>query len=316
MLDLGYHVFGLIRGHDNPKAAAVRAICPEIRLIRGDVLDQVSLIRALQEAEPDEVYNLAAVSAVPISWEQAELVSQINGLGVWRLLEAIRICGFKECRFWQASSAEVFGDIDRCPQNEETPFRPRNPYGIAKTYAHLVVRNYREQKGMYAVNGILYPHESTRRSEEFVTRKLTRAAAKIRLGLQPSVAIGNPDAVRDWGYAPDYVRAYHLMLRQEEPEDLVIGSGEVHSIRELLEIAFGRVGLRWEEHVVQDPRFWRPPERFPFRSDPSRAEARLEWKRTRSFREMIEEMTDYDLAELSETSAAVPPRPCGDGGGE
>ncbi len=307
LISLGYQVFGLVRGHDNPKLRGVREIVPDIEFVGGDLLDHVSLIRAVEQAAPDELYNLAAISAVPISWQQSELVSQINGLGVWRLLEALRITGRTRTRFFQASSAEVFGDVDRCPQDESTPIRPRNPYGIAKLYAHEVVRNYRDHFGMFAVNGILYPHESLRRSEEFVTRKITRAAARIKLGMQKELGIGNLQAQRDWGYAPDYVRAYHLMLQHDMPEDFVIGSGVMHTIEDVLRIAFSRVGLDWCEYVKVDPRFYRKPEQFPMRSDAGKAREKLGWEPRVTVEQMIQMMVDYDLNDLAgEGSAPVP----------
>lgn len=298
LIEQGYTVHGLVRGHDNPKVDAIRKLVPGLEFIGGDLVDLVSLIRVLEQTRPDEIYNLAAISAVPISWQQAELVTQVNALGVWRLLEAIRIVTGSSTRFFQASSAEIFGDVDRCPQDETTPIRPRNPYGIAKVFAHQVVTNYRDQYGLFAVNGILYPHESLRRSPEFVTRKVTRAAAKIKLGLQQELSIGNLLAQRDWGYAPDFVRAYHLMLQQDEPTDLVLGTGEVHSIEQLLDFAFSRVGLAWGDYTKVDPKFFRPPERFPMRSDPSKARALLGWQPTVSFAEMIGMMVDADLQEL------------------
>lgn len=305
LASLGYKVFGMLRGHDNPKARGVRDIAPDIEFVSADLLDMVSLIRAIETIRPDEVYNLAAISAVPISWQQSELVTQINALGVWRLLEALRITGCTQARFFQASSAEVFGDVDRTPQDESTPIRPRNPYGIAKLYAHQVVTNYRDHFGMYACNGILYPHESLRRSEEFVTRKITRAAARIKLGLQKELGIGNIQAQRDWGYAPDYVRAYHLMLQQETAEDFVLGSGVVHTIEDVLRIAFGRVELDWQEYTKIDPRFYRKPEQFPMQSDPTKAREKLGWEPHVTFEQMIQMMVDFDLNDLA-GEAGVP----------
>src|SRR5213596_1751008 len=252
LLAQGYEVWGLVRGQSNPRVRRVRELLGEIRLVRGDLLDQGSLIAAVERVQPDEVYNLAAISYVPMSWQQAELTGEVTGLGVLRVLEAIRVCsgisasrtpGRGQIRFYQASSSEMFGMVAESPQTERTAFHPRSPYGVAKTYGHFLTQNYRESYGMFAVSGILFNHESPRRGSEFVTRKISDGAARIKLGLARELRLGNLDARRDWGYAGDYVRAMWLMLQQDEPEDYVVASGEDHSVRELVRCAFDHVGL-------------------------------------------------------------------------
>ncbi len=288
----GYEVFGLVRGANNPKLALVEEIIPTVELLEGDLRDLPSLIAALEISQPDEVYNFAAISFVGLSWKQAELTAEITGMGVLRLLEAIRIHtqnDMSKVRFYQASSAEMFG-------KENTAFHPRSPYGVAKAFGHHLTVNYRESYNAYACSGILYNHESPRRGHEFVTRKVTRAVARIALGLQDSVSLGNLDARRDWGFAGDYVEAMWLMLQQGQPDDYVIATGETHSIRELLAAAFERVGIAdWEPLVVQDPRFFRPVEAEQLVGDPSKAHNQLGWKPKVAFAELVEMMVDADM---------------------
>jgi GDPmannose 4,6-dehydratase len=277
-------------------------------VVGGDLLDQGSLISALETVQPDEVYNLGAISFVPVSWSQAELTAEVTGVGVLRMLEAVRIVSGvgrvgssahePAIRFYQASSSEMFGKVRQTPQNELTPFHPRSPYGVAKTYGHYITQNYRESYGLFAVSGILFNHESPRRGVEFVSRKVTRSAARIKLGLDSELRLGNLDAQRDWGFAGDYVRAMHLMLQAPEPEDYVVGMGETHSVRELVELAFAAVGLPWERYVRADPRFVRPAEVDVLTADPTRAREQLGWKPTVSFEELVRMMVESDLREL------------------
>jgi GDPmannose 4,6-dehydratase len=279
---------------------------PDLELIEGDLLDQGSLISAMQRVAPDEVYNLAAISFVPVSWNQAELTGEITGLGVLRMLEAIRIVegvsptgGAQtregRIRFYQASSSEMFGKVRETPQNERTPFHPRSPYGVSKVYGHYITVNYRESYGMHASSGILFNHESPRRGLEFVTRKITNAAARIKLGKHRELLLGNLDARRDWGFAGDYVRAMHLMLQQPDGDDFVIGTGETHSVREFVEAAFQHVGLKWEDHVRTDPRFVRPAEVEQLTADASKARSTLGWEPDTSFPELVAMMVEADL---------------------
>jgi GDPmannose 4,6-dehydratase len=274
--------------------------------VQGDLLDQASLVSALQEVRPNEIYNLAAQSFVPTSWNQPVLTGEFTGLGVTRMLEAIRQVD-PSVRFYQASSSEMFGKVREVPQTELTPFHPRSPYGVAKAYGHFLTVNYRESYGIYAVSGILFNHESPRRGLEFVSRKVTDAAARISLGLATELPMGNLDSHRDWGYAGDYVRAMWLMLQQPEPSDYVIASGIAHSVRELCRIAFERVGLDYQHHVTVDPALYRPAEVDHLRGDPSRAKAVLGWEPTVPFAELIEMMVDADVAghrEMLRRSAA------------
>jgi GDPmannose 4,6-dehydratase len=295
----GYEVFGLVRGQSNPKIATVEKIIPSIQLCEGDLTDLPSLIGAMELAQPDEVYNLGAISFVGLSWKQAELTGEITGMGVLRVLEAIRIHtqnDMGKVRFYQASSSEMFGKVREVPQTEGTPFHPRSPYGVAKTFGHYMTVNYRESYGAYACSGILFNHESPRRGYEFVTRKVTRAVARISLGLQETISLGNLEARRDWGFAGDYVDAMWRMLQQPEPDDYVIATNETHSIRELLDVAFKRVGIDdWEKLVVQDPRFFRPAEVDLLIGDPSKAKDKLGWTPKVAFTQLIEMMVDNDL---------------------
>jgi len=296
----GYEVFGLVRGQSNPKVATVERIIPGVQLLEGDLTDLSSLISAVEISQPDEVYNLGAISFVGLSWKQAELTGETTGMGVLRILEALRITAGSDVsrmRFYQASSSEMFGKVRETPQRETTPFHPRSPYGVAKCFGHYLTVNYRESYGMFACSGMLFNHESPRRGIEFVTRKVTRGVARIALGLQDSITLGNLESRRDWGFAGDYVEAMWRMLQQDSPEDYVVATGETHSIRELLEAAFARVGIDdWTPYVKQDPRFFRPAEVDLLVGDPSKAMDQLEWKPTVTFTDLVDMMVDADLA--------------------
>lgn len=295
LLDRGYTVYGLVRGQNNPRLENVARLCPGIEFVEGDLLDHSSLVAALESSQPTEVYNLGAISFVGLSFKQALLTGEITGLGVVRMLEAIRAVNAK-IRFYQASSSEMFGKVRETPQTELTPFHPRSPYGVAKVYGHYITVNYRESYDMFACSGILFNHESPRRGLEFVTRKITNAVAKIKLGLQKELALGNLDSQRDWGFAGDYVEAMYLMLQQDEPDDFVISTGETHSVREFLEIAFGHVGLHYQDHVVSDPRFLRPAEVDLLIGDAAKARTKLKWEPKVGFDELVRMMVDSDLA--------------------
>jgi GDPmannose 4,6-dehydratase len=325
LLAQGYRVCGLIRGQNNPKRERLEVLFPDLELVDGDLLDQGSLIGAVQRVQPDEVYNLAAISFVPVSWNQAELTGDITGLGVLRMLEAVRIVegvtspngGPKagRIRCYQASSSEMFGKVRETPQSERTPFYPRSPYGVAKVYGHYITVNYRESYGMHASSGILFNHESPRRGLEFVTRKISNAVARIKLGKQQELLLGNLDARRDWGFAGDYVRAMHLMLQQTEPDDYVVGTGEAHTVREFVEVAFGHVGLDWQRYVRTDPRFMRPTEVDQLTADATKARQVLGWTPEISFQRLVTMMVDADLelqtAAASTAIAAPTPVPAG-----
>jgi len=298
LVSLGYEVHGLIRGQNNPRAAIVRRIVPALQLVEGDLHDQSSLISALEATHPDEVYNLGAISFVALSFKQAINTGEITGLGVTRMLDAIRVVN-PAIRFYQASSSEMFGKVRETPQTELTPFHPRSPYGVAKVYGHYITVNYRESYGMFAVSGILFNHESPRRGLEFVTRKITDGVARIKLGLETELRLGNIDSQRDWGFAGDYVRAMHLMLQQDEPDDYVVATGETHSVRELLELAFGHVGLRWQDHVVVDDRFLRPADVAMLVGDAGKAQRLLGWKPTVAFPELVAMMVESDLGAVA-----------------
>lgn len=303
LLGLGYQVWGMVRGQANPRKSRISRLMSDLSFVYGDLMDQGSLVSAVDTVQPDEVYNLGAISFVPMSWQQAELVTEINGMGVLRMLEAIRIVSGLDksrtsggqIRFYQASSSEMFGKVAETPQHETTLFHPRSPYGVAKTYGHFITRNYRESFGMYGVSGILFNHESPRRGTEFVTRKITLAAANIKLGRQEKLCLGNLDAVRDWGFAGDYVRAMHLMLQQDQPTDYVVGTGQTHTVEEVARIAFEAVGLHWRDHVVIDPSLVRPAEVETLCADPSRAHAELGWYPTVSLEELIQMMVESDV---------------------
>jgi GDPmannose 4,6-dehydratase len=299
----GYQVFGLVHGQANPKIDMVQAENPALELVEGDLRDLSSLIAVVEQVQPDEVYNLGAISFVQLSFKQAELTAEITGLGVLRMLEAIRIVGGTDhnpMRFYQASSSEMFGKVRETPQNEATPFHPRSPYGVAKVFGHYTTMNYREAYGIHASSGILFNHEGPRRGLEFVTRKVTNAVARIKLGLQEDISLGNLESSRDWGYAGDYVEAMWMMLQQDEPDDYVIATGETHSIRDLLTAAFAHAEIDdWERYVKQDPRFMRPAEVDLLFGDASKAHAKLGWKPRVSFEELVRMMYENDLKEES-----------------
>jgi GDPmannose 4,6-dehydratase len=299
LLKQGYEVIGMVRRTSTVNFARIQHIQDEVTLTQGDLLDQGSLISLLQEHRPEEVYNLAAQSFVPTSWNQPVFTGAVTGLGVTRMLEAIRTVD-KHIRFYQASSSEMFGKVREVPQNESTPFYPRSPYGVAKVYGHWITVNYRESYDLHATSGILFNHESPRRGLEFVTRKVTYGVAKIKLGLADDLHLGNLDSRRDWGYALDYVQAMWMMLQQPEPDDYVIATGETHSIRELCEEAFGYVDLDWQEYVKQDPRFMRPAEVDLLVGDAGKASRVLGWEPRTTFRGLIRLMVDADIALLKE----------------
>lgn len=299
LLEQGYEVVGMVRRTSTVTFSRIAHIQEQLTLVSGDVLDEPSMIAILQEYRPSEVYNLAAQSFVPTSWQQPVFTGEVTALGVTRLLDAIRNVD-PAIRFYQASSSEMFGKVRETPQNETTPFYPRSPYGVAKVYGHWITINYRESYGLHATSGILFNHESHRRGLEFVTRKISFGAARIKLGLDQELPLGNLDSRRDWGYAGDYVRALWLMLQQDEPDDYVIATGETHSVRELCEIAFDHVGLDWQQYVVQNERFMRPAEVDLLVGDASKAGHVLGWEPTVSFRELIQMMVEADLEELEE----------------
>jgi GDPmannose 4,6-dehydratase len=296
----GYDVYGMIKGQNNPRATKLQEEMPFVELISGDLADLPSLVAALQQAQPDEVYNLGAISFVALSFSQAELTANITGLGVLRMLEAIRMVGGTRdnpIRFYQASSSEMFGEVRETPQTELTPFHPRSPYGCAKVFGHDIVVNYRESYGLHASSGILFNHEGPRRGIEFVTRKVTNAAARISLGLQHELVMGNLDSKRDWGYAGDYVKGMWLMLQQDEPDDYVLATGETHSIEELVVRAFAEVGIDdWQKYVRQDPKFFRPAEVDLLIGDASKAKEKLGWEPEVDFPALVKMMVENDLA--------------------
>jgi GDPmannose 4,6-dehydratase len=295
----GYEVFGMIKGQNNPRAELLRDEFPYVELVSGDLTDLPSLVSTLERAQPTEVYNLGAISFVHFSWTQAELTANTTGLGVLRMLEAIRMVGGSQnnpIRFYQASSSEMFGKVREVPQTEMTPFHPRSPYGCAKVFGHDITVNYRESYGLYACSGILFNHEGPRRGLEFVTRKISNAVARIKLGVQQDISLGNLDAKRDWGYAGDYVKAMWLMLQQDEPDDYVVATGETHSIEEFLELAFAEVGISdWHPYVVQDPRFFRPAEVDLLIGDPTKAKKQLGWVPEVDFPQLVKMMVENDL---------------------
>ena len=297
LLEQGYEVFGLVRRSSTVTFSRIEHIQDRITLISGDMLDQTSMQTALQECEPQEVYNLAAQSFVQTSWTQPVFTGDVTALGVTRILSAIRQIN-PDIRFYQASSSEMFGKVREVPQCESTPFYPRSPYGVAKVYGHWITVNFRESYGMHATSGILFNHESPRRGIEFVTRKVTHNVAKIKLGMAEEIRLGNLDSRRDWGFAGDYVKAMWLMLQQDQPDDYVVATGETHSVQELVETAFGYVGLDWHDFVVQDPRFMRPAEVDLLVGDPSKVGQVLGWEPKVTFTELIQMMVDADLALL------------------
>ena len=301
LLSKGYEVYGLIRGQNNPKLDLVRATVPDVKLLTGDLLDLSSLLRAMEHSRPDEVYNLAAISYVAYSWENAMLTADVTGKGVLNVLEAVRLYAHDDpsrVRFYQASSSEMFGKVQEVPQRETTLLWPRSPYGVAKVFGHYMTINYRESYGMHASSGILFNPESPRRGPEFVTRKVTQAVARITLGAQQEIVMGNLDAKRDWGFAGDYVDAMWRMVQQDEPGDYVVATGETHSIRELLDVAFAAVGIDdWSGYVRQDPAFMRPAEVELLIGDPTKAREALGWEPRVGFAELITMMVENDVAE-------------------
>lgn len=301
LLAKGYEVYGLVRGQNNPKIELVQRLVPDVRLLTGDLMDMSSLLRALAEARPDEVYNLGAISFVAYSWENAQLTTDVTGKGVLNMLEAVRLhegADVGRVRFYQASSSEMFGKVQEVPQRESTLLWPRSPYGVAKVFGHYMTINYRESYGMHASSGILFNHESPRRGPEFVTRKVSQAVARISLGLQQDLSLGNLEARRDWGFAGDYVEAMWRMLQQDEADDYVVATGETHSIRELLDVAFARVGIDdWEPYVRLDPRFVRPAEVDLLIGDATKAREKLGWQPQVGFADLVGMMVDHDLAE-------------------
>ena len=306
LLDKGYEVYGLVRGQNNPKLPLLQQTLPDLHVLTGDLLDLSSLMRALAGSSPDEVYNLGAISFVAYSWENAHLTTDVTAKGVLNMLEATRLhagSDLSRVRFYQASSSEMFGKVQQVPQTEETLLWPRSPYGVAKVFGHYMTINYRESYGMHASSGILFNHESPRRGPEFVTRKVTRAVARISLGLQEQVALGNLDAKRDWGFAGDYVKAMWLMLQQDVADDYIVSTGETHSIWELLDVAFRHVGIHdWERHVYQDQAFLRPAEVDLLVGDASKARRVLGWEPEVDFTELVQMMVDSDLEEQKRLS--------------
>lgn len=297
LLGQGYEVVGMVRRTSTLNFHRIAHIQDQIELVSGDMLDQISLIHILEEHRPDEVYNLAAQSFVQTSWLQPVFTGEATALGVTRLLDAIRLVD-PTIRFYQASSSEMFGKVREVPQQEETPFHPRSPYGVAKVYGHWITVNYRESYDMHCTSGILFNHESPRRGLEFVTRKITYHVAQIKLGMTDELRLGNLDSRRDWGFAGDYVKAMWMMLQQDEPDDFVIATGETHSVQDFLDEAFGYVDLDWHDYVVQDPRFMRPAEVDLLVGDPGKAGRILGWEPTVSFRELVRLMVDADLQTL------------------
>jgi len=305
LLARGYEVVGMVRRTSTINFDRIRDFQDRIEIVQGDLLDQVSLINILQEHRPNEVYNLAAQSFVPTSFQQPVLTGEFTALGVTRMLDAIRIVD-PQIRFYQASSSEMFGKVHEVPQRETTPFHPRSPYGVAKVYGHWITINYRESYNLFACSGILFNHESPRRGLEFVTHKITHAVARIKLGLTDELRLGNLEARRDWGYAPDYVHAMWLMLQHDHPDDYVVATGETHSVREFCQVAFDYVGLDWERHVVVDPKFHRPAEVDLLVGDPSKAGRILHWEPTVTFQQLVRIMVDADLATLRQTGNHTP----------
>lgn len=305
LLKKGYQVYGLVRRSSTTSFDRIGHIQHELQLLQGDLLDQNSLISAMQEAQPDEVYNLAAQSFVPTSWNQPVLTAEYTALGVTKLLEAVRLAS-PGARLYQASSSEMFGKVQEVPQNERTPFYPRSPYGVAKLYGHWITINYRESYGLFACCGILFNHESPRRGLEFVTRKVTYAVARIKHSLQSELRIGNLDAKRDWGYAGDYVEAMWLMLQQDKPDDYVIATGETHTVRELVQTAFAAANLDWEKYTKVDARFFRPAEVDSLIGDANKAREKLGWKPTSDFRTLVAMMVKADLKRVAEEEKRGP----------
>jgi GDPmannose 4,6-dehydratase len=298
LLEKGYEVAGMIRRSSTEPFERIEHVKDRITLVQADLLDQLSIVNLIEEHRPDEVYNLAAQSFVPTSWLQPVLTAEFDAVGVTRVLEAIRLVD-KKIRFYQASSSEMFGRVQEVPQTEKTPFYPRSPYGVAKVYGHWITVNYRESYGMHASSGILFNHESPRRGLEFVTRKITDGAARIKLGLADKLALGNLDAKRDWGYAGDYVRMMWTMLQQDTPSDYVIATGKTHSVEDFVRVAFAELDLDYKDYVITDPRFVRPAEVDLLLGDPSAAKNQLGWEPTVSFEELVAMMVEADMGRLS-----------------
>lgn len=301
LLEKGYKVFGMVRRSSTEKFDRINHIRDKIHLRQADLLDQLSMVRLIDDCQPGEIYNLAAQSFVPTSWEQPMLTGEFNALGVTKMLEAIRLVN-KKIKFYQASSSEMFGKVKEVPQNEKTPFYPRSPYGVAKVYAHWITVNYRESYGIFAVSGILFNHESPRRGLEFVSRKITDGVARIKLGLAKKLYLGNLEAKRDWGFAGDYVKAMWLMLQHKEPEDFVIATGKNHSVKDLAQIAFEHVDLDYKKFVEVDPKLVRPAEVDVLLGDSSYAQKKLGWKPDISFEELIKIMVDADVERCKQIS--------------
>jgi GDPmannose 4,6-dehydratase len=302
LLQQGYEVHGMVRRSSTDHCQRISHLLDQIKLHQGDLTDQLSLIRILEEVAPEEVYNLAAQSFVPASFQQPLLTAEMTGLGVTRVLEAIRQVA-PETRFYQASSSEMFGNVQQTPQDEQTPFWPRSPYGVAKAYGHWITVNYRESYDLFAVSGILFNHESPRRGLEFVTRKITDTVARIKLGLQQELRLGNLEASRDWGFAGDYVRAMWSMLQQDKPDSFVIATGQSHSVKDFCRHAFEHVDLVWEDHVQVDPEFFRPADVHTLRGNPAKAQRLLDWEPEVNFRQLVEMMVDADLVRVQQELA-------------
>jgi GDPmannose 4,6-dehydratase len=299
LLDKGYEVYGMIRRSSVENFERINHIKDSIKFVQADLLDQLSIIDAIKESQPDEIYNLAAMSFVPTSWKQPVLTGEFTGLGVTRMLEAIRHMD-RKIKFYQASSSEMFGKAVEVPQNEKTPFYPRSPYGVAKVYGHYMTVNYRESYDMFACSGILFNHESPRRGLEFVTRKISFGAARIKLGLAKELMLGNLDAKRDWGFARDYIEAMWLMLQQDKPGDYVVGTGETHSVKEWAELAFKHLDLEWEKYVRVDERFMRPADVEILVADSTKARKELGWKKKTGFEQLVKIMVEHDYNNLKE----------------
>jgi GDPmannose 4,6-dehydratase len=297
LLEKGYRVYGMIRRSSVENFSRIEHIKEKINFVQADLLDQLSIIDAIKESQPDEIYNLGAMSFVPTSWKQPVLTGEFTGLGVTRVLEAVRLMN-RDVKFYQASSSEMFGKVREIPQNENTPFYPRSPYGVAKVYGHYMTVNYRESYDMFACSGILFNHESPRRGLEFVTRKVTYGAAKIKLGLAKNLLLGNMDAKRDWGYASDYVKAMWLMLQQDKSEDYVISTGQTHSVKEWVELAFKYLDLDWEKYVKVDERFIRPADVDFLVGDSRKAREKLGWEPETDFAKLVKIMVEYDYNNL------------------
>jgi GDPmannose 4,6-dehydratase len=303
LLSKGYQVVGMVRRASTENFQRIEHLRERIQLVQGDLLDQTSISSILEQYRPDEVYNLAAMSFVPTSWQKPTLTAEFTAVGVTRVLDALRQ-SCPKARFYQASSSEMYGKVRETPQSETTPFHPRSPYGVAKVYGHFITMNYRESYNLFACSGILFNHESPRRGLEFVTRKITHGVARIKMGLDTELRLGNLDAKRDWGFAGDYVRAMWLMLQQDQPDDYVIGTGETHSVREFVEIAFDRVNLDWKKYVKVDPKYYRPAEVDLLLGNPTKARRTLGWREEVSFRELVTMMVDSDVAALEKARAS------------